>query len=108
VAFFATGLAIPSVNSQLGYEAMCTEAKTLSAAKHQPHYYTYGIYRPENMDVYLGKNVTEVDAQDILSGKCNDGILMIKAKKLKRDVRLQHFANSNKCQQVGENVVIAK
>jgi 4-amino-4-deoxy-L-arabinose transferase-like glycosyltransferase len=108
VAFFATGLAIPSVNSQLGYEAMCTEAKTLSAAKHLPHYYTYGIYRPENMDVYLGKNVTEVDAQDILSGKCNNGILMIKAKKLKRDVRLQHFANSNKCQQVGENVVIAK
>jgi 4-amino-4-deoxy-L-arabinose transferase-like glycosyltransferase len=106
VAFFALGLALPSVNCEIGYGEMCQNAKETAAKEHVTNYYTYGIKRPENMVVYLDRNITKVNPQEILSGKCNDGILMVRRKTLKHDKRLKDFIYSHKCTAVGDNLIM--
>jgi 4-amino-4-deoxy-L-arabinose transferase-like glycosyltransferase len=106
VALFLFGFAVSGMNTEWGYGDLCQKAKEVATMEHRQHYYSYGIPRSENMDVFLGKDVKEVSAQDILTGKSDDGVLMIRAKRLKHDLPLKHYVESHKYMHVGRNLII--
>ncbi len=82
-AIFIGGWAIPKVNAELGYGELCQKAIKVANEKHLSSYSVYDISRPENMDVYLQKNIHIVTIEDINSGKIGNTVLMIPTKNVK-------------------------
>lgn len=64
-ALFVVGFALPGFNSEMGYGAVCSEAKEISMEKNIEKIYTWRIKRSENMDVYLGKDVIILNGDSI-------------------------------------------
>lgn len=64
-AIFAAGVALPGYNDTLGYGELCKEAIRISETEKIGKIYTWKIKRPENMDVYLGKDVIIIDNDSI-------------------------------------------
>lgn len=56
-AIFAGGWALRDFNAEMGYGALCREARAVSEAEGVDDIYVWKIRRAENMDVYLGKDV---------------------------------------------------
>lgn len=71
-AVFAIGLVMPEINRYMGYGSVCAKAKEISMEKNIGKIYTWRIKRPENMDVYLGKDVIILD-EDSIPDKSNLG-----------------------------------
>lgn len=82
LAIFTGGFSLPQINKQWGYGDVCRQAIKLSNKMQLNNYYTWGISRSENMDVYLNKDITKVTWEDILSNRLSNGILIIPTKKL--------------------------
>ena len=74
---FFMGFSFPSINRLLGFGELCGEARRAAVRQHTERYFTFGIGRLENMDVYLGMSVTPVDEAglDTLTG--THGVLMV-------------------------------
>ena len=74
---FFMGFSFPSINRLLGFGELCGEARRAAVRQHTERYFTFGIGRSENMDVYLGMSVTPVDEAglDTLTG--THGVLMV-------------------------------
>lgn len=86
---FVGGFALPQINEQLGYGALCHKALDVANRKGlNAKFYTWRMHRPENMDVYLGCDVVKVSAEDVLNGKCSDGVLMLPAHRLHKTPHL--------------------
>lgn len=77
---FATGLLLcvlmasplmPVINDYVGYGNLCREIPEGETV------YVRKVYRPENMDVYLGRDVVKIGADDPIP---EDGVLVTKAK----------------------------
>lgn len=74
---FLMGFSLPSVNGLFGYGELCGEARREAKAIGAERYYTLGIGRAENMDVYLGRPVTPLDDRPTaVSGRVR-GVLMV-------------------------------
>ncbi|MDE5707488.1 MAG: hypothetical protein K2H69_04910, partial [Alistipes sp.] len=58
------------------------------------------------MDVYLGRDVTEVSAEEILAGRCAGGILMLPARRLHDAPELERFLAERECRPVGEHLAV--
>lgn len=82
LAIFTGGFSLPQINKQWGYGDVCQQAIKLSNEMKLDHYYTWGISRSENMDVYLHKDITKVTWEDIVSNRLSNSILIIPTKKL--------------------------
>lgn len=57
IAVFTGGWALPKINVETGYGALCDKALELSAEHGIADFRTWHISRPENMDVYLRSTV---------------------------------------------------
>lgn len=88
VALFFGGFALPKLNTEIGYGALCHQAKTMAETSEADGYYVWKIHRPENMDVYLGEDITEVSTEQIVAGECNGGVLMLSTRRLAEDESL--------------------
>ncbi len=79
---FIAGLAIPDFNEHIGYSDLADKALRYSPSSSTP-IYTYNVRRPENMDVYLGREIHELQRKD---GENfifpSSGILLIRMKDL--------------------------
>lgn len=79
-AVFLVGLAIPSVNSLIGYKELCDVAQTEAGRHGTQRYYTWNVKRSENMDVYLKQDVVKLNDEDITHGNLPRGVLMMRKK----------------------------
>lgn len=90
VALFVGGMALPQLNPELGYGALCADAR--QAAAEGDAYCVWKIRRAENMDVYLGQDVATLTTDEILAGSCGGNcVLMLPEAKLARDGELSRF-----------------
>lgn len=74
---FFMGFSFPSINRLLGFGELCGEARRAAVRQHTERYFTLGIGRSENMDVYLGTSVTPVGEAGLDSVACARGVLMV-------------------------------
>lgn len=80
-AVFAGGFALRGLNGEMGYGAVCREAKKTAEAAGTDTYYTWGIRRAENMDVYLGKEVIILGEDSVPdTSALGKGLLLVKEK----------------------------
>lgn len=80
-ALFVAGWAIPQYNEYVGYGELCAKAAEVSKSENSDKIYTWRIKRPENMDVYLSRDVIIIDDDSIPEmQKLTDGILLTKKK----------------------------
>ncbi len=101
---FIMAFKLPSLNSYIGYKNMC---KAGLEVPHEPkQYITYGIKRPENMNVFLNQSVTMVDKADILSGSYSGHILFTSKKALRKAKKLKEFIKDKNTVTVGNKLVI--
>ena len=105
-AIFVGGFALPAINCEIGYGDLCRKAAEVSAAEGRPNYYVWRVHRPENMDVYLHADVTDVTTEDVLAGKCADGVLILPAGKLAGDDALSDYTSGKPAHTVGRYMVI--
>lgn len=78
---FTAGFALPHLNPSIGYRDLTDKVKTLSGPADTP-VYTYKVRRPDNMDVYLGHNITVLEDWDAQSGTPASGVLITRIKDL--------------------------
>lgn len=57
IALFVGGIGLPSINDRLGYKVLCNKATSEAQTHHINQFYTWKMYRPENMDVFLNTDV---------------------------------------------------
>jgi len=95
LAVFVAGWSMPKLNTQLGWGNMCEKAMELSEKRRIDNYWVYHISRAENMDVYLGKDITKVEREDILKQPHENRLLMLRVQDIKNDKEL-HNALMNK------------
>lgn len=88
-ALFVGGWALSDLNDSMGYGAVCTKAKEISIQSNIDNFYVWKMKRPENMDVYLGKDVIiiEGDSMPDISGLA-PGLLLLKEEDAK-SLRIQ-------------------
>lgn len=106
-AIFVGGWALPAVNNEIGFYNLCTQAKEEAAQLNTDKYYTYGIRRPESMDVFFGVDVTKVEPEDIVDGQCAGGVLIITNRRYKENEALQHYLADKSLTRVGSYIIVA-
>ena len=76
-SIFIGGWALPRINSQLGYGDLCKQATTIAATYHLSNYYVWKLYRPENIDVYLQKEVQTLSPEEPIQANLHNAVLML-------------------------------
>lgn len=105
-ALFVGGLALPRLNAYIGYGPLCRTARTVAAADGATHYYVWRMHRPEAMDVYLGRDVEAVTTDEVLAGRCADGVLLLPERRLADDPELRSVLAEYECRTVGPHIVV--
>lgn len=100
------GFALPQLNVELGYGSLCREVIRLSSPEAVPTVYTWGIRRPESMDVYLGEDVREVTTEEVIQGQCTDGVLLLPARMAEENPDVRHFIAGHTCHRVGKFLIV--
>lgn len=102
-ALFVAGFALPDFNSYMGYGTFCKKAKAVSTRQNIDKIYTWRIKRPENMDVYLGKDVIILDDDSLPPvSVMTDGILLIPSKEA------TEFGGTSRCDVGNRSIVWIK
>lgn len=82
LALFAAGWGIPSINDIIGYRALCTKALEISEKSNNSDIYVWRISRPENMDVFLHRDIIEIPKDSVeRTSSINKGLLLMPAAK---------------------------
>lgn len=105
-ALFVGGMALPRLNTLLGYGTMCRQAVELARTNGMTAYYSWEVRRPESMDAYLGAPVRAVTTDEVLAGEVTEGILMLAARKLEQDDAMQRFLAGKRLHPVGEYLLV--
>lgn len=110
VMFFG-GMAIPGINDQLGYRAVCSKSLDIAeveASNGTPTlgFCSYGIRRSENMDVFLGQDVEKLGIENLLSGEYEGYLLFMKNGQLEKDGVFAKYVNGMNQYVVGNHTII--
>ena len=84
LVIFTGGLALPKLNSLIGYSQMAERAIEISQQFNTKGVCTYRVHRPENLDVYLGYDIKKIKKEEILHLD-NQGYLLIVPEKCFKD-----------------------
>ncbi len=105
-AVFFGGWALPSINNDIGFNGVCTEARVIAEHNDLDNYYTYGIRRPQSMDVFLDKDVQIVSEEEITEGACQNGVLITLDRRIRNnEVLLDYFAGKPQTR-IGNYIII--
>ena len=106
LAVFAAGCTIEPLNEWTSYERVCREA---SSATDCDTYNTLFTHRPENMDVYLGTDVTDFgsDVESFLQSDHRGEALIIDWQRAGSQIPLREFLESREGVRVGPFTVYA-
>jgi hypothetical protein len=97
---------MPQLNSQLGLGNLCQKAMELAEKHSIDDYWVYHISRAENMDVYLGKDITKVDKDDIVKQPPENRLLMLRVKDIKNDPELYNAIATKEQYQIGKYMIV--
>lgn len=101
------GIALPKLNTIIGYGNLCHEIQRITQGKSITEIYTWKIHRPASMDVYLGKDITPLTAEEILAGAYEDGsILLVSRQKLANNLELQKYIANMRQHDYGKYIII--
>ncbi len=102
---FIGGMEIPSFNGMIGFGNVCSKVKEVAAQEGTDKYATFGIRRPESMDVFLGRDVDKIDeASDIVGGKYNGYVIIIPERKVTEE--LDKFLSDHKKTTVDNYIIV--
>ena len=96
---------IPEANDFIGYENLCNNAlKMASESGKECSFVTLYVSRPENMDVYFGKDIVNYDKNpdEYLSSDNGNHILMIKTSHISDSPDLEARLSAFPYSQIGE------
>ncbi|MFA6872880.1 MAG: dolichyl-phosphate-mannose--protein mannosyltransferase [Bacteroidaceae bacterium] len=105
ITIFVGGWSLPSINSELGYAVICKKAQEITIPQAQLKYYACGLSHPENMDVFLKKDVKELSAEEVVSG-AHTGILFLDRDEIKKNPILHSFMADKKTYDMGKYLVL--
>ena len=97
---------LPKLNAYLGYGDLCREAKHIAQTNRTATFYTWKMHRPDSMDVYLGEDIVEVTEEELLSGRCSDGVLMLPIRKLSDNADMQKFIAGMRSHEIGQYLLV--
>lgn len=100
------GFALPKLNAEFGYGDLCREAKRIAQTNRTPTFYMWKMRRPESMDVYLGEDIVEVTEEELLSGRCSDGVLLLPIRKLSDNADMRKFIAEMRSHEVGRHLIV--
>lgn len=103
--FFA-GWSFPAINSEIGFKDVCQKALELSQQADTNTFYTYGIRRPESMDVFLNQDVEKVEVDNILNNQYSKGVLIITNRRLRDSEALQSYISEKTTERVGNYILV--
>lgn len=102
--FFVSGCQIKEYNKYIGYGDFCNTVIHMAHEKHLSAYYTCGIKRSENIDVYIHHGITKYeDVKDLPHSKIQ-GILIIPKKDIKN---LPHYITNSEYNESGKYMIYA-
>lgn len=76
-AVFVGSFALPQINQEIGYGKLCDKALEIAQANNVSTFYVWKIFRAENMDVYLNKEVHTATLDDLTSERLHHTVLML-------------------------------
>lgn len=97
---FTVSFAIPQLNSHLGMGGVCETAKRVAEENGIDKYYTYGIGRAENIDVYLGTSIRKLEAAELNS--IQKGVLITLIKQIDTDTALTVLFAGQEIHRIGD------
>ena len=80
LAAFVGSWNIPRINGEIGYKELCTKAQEIAKAHQISDYYVWKMRRPENMDVYLQKDIRITTPGEIMQSAPHSALLMVPVK----------------------------
>lgn len=106
VAVFISGWSLPSINTELGYSAVCKKAIEIASEKHLSGYHVWKMRRSESMDVFFDEDVRQASTEDILNDKLDGTILMLPSRKLSGEVQLEKYFSDKEKYNVGPYMIV--
>ena len=79
---FCLGWRLSDINAEIGYRELCAKGVEVAQKYNLEEYYVWGLYRPENMDVYLHKSIQVVSPDEFVDSGKYKGVFMLPADKL--------------------------
>jgi hypothetical protein len=106
LAVFIGGLGMPSVNANIGFREVCNGAREMAAEAETDEYVTFGIRRPESMDVFLGTDVEKVEAEDIKLERHKGAVMIARRKSIDKDDEMVRFLHTRPQREVGNYLIV--
>lgn len=103
-AIFMGGWGIPRINSELGYGDLCNQALTVADTQKLTDYYVWKLYRPENIDVYLHKEVQTLSPDEPIQTDLHNAVLMLPAEEV---AKLPPYFADKPIYRVGRYAILA-
>lgn len=100
IALFTGGWGVPSINDRLGYGVLCDKAVTVAARHQIEKYSVWRLYRAENMDVYLNREVNILSSDEPLPPDLSNTVLLLPQKEA---VRITCYKEKY---QIGGNAIV--
>lgn len=79
-ALFTGGFGVPSINNHIGYAELCQRSLEEAHSRHIKTFCVWKMYRPENMDVYLHRDVHILPDNQPLPENLHNVMLMTPSK----------------------------
>lgn len=80
---FISSWALSGINGELGYRELCDKAAEIAGDGNATGYYVWKLYRPENMDVYLHKEIQAISPEELAASGLHGVVFMLPASRLK-------------------------
>ena len=103
--FFA-GLSFPSINHEIGFEVVSKKATEMAEKQNTTTDYSYGIRRPDSMDVFLHHDIFRVEPDDILNNVYSNAVLIITERRLRDNEALQAYISDKPTDRVGKYIIV--
>ncbi len=88
-ALFAASWQLPRLNAYLGYGVVCAEVQRVAHGSHAAEIRTCHIRRAENMSVYLGQSVRQMEPAQLAEADSVPAVLVVRTKEWRSDSTLQ-------------------
>lgn len=102
-AVFVGGWALPKVDTEMGYGALCEEALEVAREQGLTDFCVWRIRRPEAMDVYLHQPVRQVEPQELAQTRQKGVAFLFPADRLEE---LPPYFEGRETRRVGKYVIM--
>ena len=106
LSLFIAGLAIPQLNTYLGWSRLCEKASQLAVEKQRSDYYVYGISRAESMDVFLKQDVQITTREAIVNNSLAGQLLLLPEKTIINDAGIRSVIGAKEQYSVGKYMIV--